>query len=84
MVETLREAAVTHLVTIGGDDTGLSSRYISEHSTGVIRSVHVPKTIDNDLPLPPHVPTFGFQTARHVGVELVRNLMEDAKSTRRW
>jgi 6-phosphofructokinase 1 len=44
----------------------------------------VPKTIDNDLPLPPHVPTFGFQTARHVGVELVRNLMEDARSTRRW
>ena len=44
----------------------------------------MPKTIDNDLPLPPHVPTFGFQTARHVGVALVRNLMEDARSTRRW
>ena len=84
VIETLLEAGVTHLVTIGGDDTALSSRYISEHSTGAIRSVHVPKTIDNDLPLPPHVPTFGFQTARHIGVELVRNLMEDAKSTRRW
>jgi ATP-dependent phosphofructokinase / diphosphate-dependent phosphofructokinase len=84
VIETLREAGVTHLVTIGGDDTALSSRYISERSMGDIRSVHVPKTIDNDLPLPPHVPTFGFQTARHVGVELVRNLMEDAKSTRRW
>jgi 6-phosphofructokinase 1 len=46
--------------------------------------VHVPKTIDNDLPLPEHIPTFGFQTARHVGAELVRNLMEDARSTRRW
>ncbi|HEU4689704.1 MAG TPA: 6-phosphofructokinase, partial [Vicinamibacterales bacterium] len=75
---------ITHLVTIGGDDTALSSRYVSERSGGAIRSVHVPKTIDNDLPLPPHVPTFGFQTARHVGVELVRNLMEDARSTRRW
>ena len=84
VIDTLREAAVTHLVTIGGDDTALSSRYISERSTGAIRSVHVPKTIDNDLPLPPHIPTFGFQTARHVGVELVRNLMEDARSTRRW
>jgi ATP-dependent phosphofructokinase / diphosphate-dependent phosphofructokinase len=30
------------------------------------------------------VPTFGFQTARHTGVELLRNLMEDARSTRRW
>jgi 6-phosphofructokinase 1 len=84
VVDMLRESSVTHLVTIGGDDTALSSRYISEHSGGVIRTVHVPKTIDNDLPLPLHVPTFGFQTARHVGVELVRNLMEDARSTRRW
>ena len=84
VIETLQQAGITHLVTIGGDDTALSSRYVSEHSTGAIRSVHVPKTIDNDLPLPPHVPTFGFQTARHVGVELVRNLMEDARSTRRW
>ena len=84
VIDTLQRAGATHLVTIGGDDTALSSRYVSEHSTGPIRSVHVPKTIDNALPLPPHVPTFGFQTARHVGVELVRNLMEDARSTRRW
>jgi ATP-dependent phosphofructokinase / diphosphate-dependent phosphofructokinase len=84
VVEMLRDAGIAHLVTIGGDDTALSSRHVSEHATGAIRTVHVPKTIDNDLPLPPHVPTFGFQTARHVGVELVRNLMEDAKSTRRW
>jgi ATP-dependent phosphofructokinase / diphosphate-dependent phosphofructokinase len=84
VVEMLQQAGITHLVTIGGDDTALSSRHVSEHSAGAIRSVHVPKTIDNDLPLPPHVPTFGFQTARHVGVELVRNLMEDARSTRRW
>jgi 6-phosphofructokinase 1 len=84
VIDMLGAAAITHLVTIGGDDTALSSSYISEQSGGAIRTVHVPKTIDNDLPLPPHVPTFGFQTARHVGVELVRNLMEDARSTRRW
>jgi 6-phosphofructokinase len=84
VVDMLNEAGITHLVTIGGDDTALSARIISERSNGAIRSVHVPKTIDNDLPLPPHVPTFGFQTARHVGVEIVRNLMDDARSTRRW
>ncbi len=84
VIETLQQAGVTHLVTIGGDDTALSARYVSEQSTGSVCTAHVPKTIDNDLPLPPHIPTFGFQTARHVGVELVRNLMEDAKSTRRW
>jgi len=84
VLEMLQQAGITHLVTIGGDDTALSSRSVSEQSAGAIHSVHVPKTIDNDLPLPPHVSTFGFQTARHVGVELVRNLMEDARSTRRW
>jgi 6-phosphofructokinase 1 len=84
VLDTLQQAGITYLVTIGGDDTALSSSYVAERSAGAIRSAHVPKTIDNDLPLPPHVPTFGFQTARHVGVELVRNLMEDAKSTRRW
>ncbi len=83
-VETLLGAGVTHLVTIGGDDTALSSSSVAAHSGGRIRAAHVPKTIDNDLPLPPHIPTFGFQTARHVGVELVQNLMEDARSTGRW
>jgi ATP-dependent phosphofructokinase / diphosphate-dependent phosphofructokinase len=46
--------------------------------------VHVPKTIDNDLDLAPYVDTFGFQTARHHGVEIVKNLMVDAKTTSRW
>jgi 6-phosphofructokinase len=84
VVETLRHLGVTHLVTIGGDDTALSSSFVAERSGHHIRVVHVPKTIDNDLPLPAHVPTFGYQTARHVGVELVSNLMEDARSTKRW
>src|SRR5919197_430932 len=84
VIETLHSMNVTHLMTIGGDDTALSSSFVAERSDHQIRVVHVPKTIDNDLPLPPHIPTFGYQTARHVGVELVQNLMEDAKSTKRW
>jgi 6-phosphofructokinase len=84
VVQTFRQLGVTHLVTIGGDDTALSSNFVAEHSEGQISVVHVPKTIDNDLPLPSHIPTFGYQTARHYGVELVQNLMEDARSTKRW
>ena len=84
VVETLRAAGVTHLVTIGGDDTALSASFVAERSNHGISVAHVPKTIDNDLPLPSHIPTFGYQTARHVGVELVQNLMEDARSTKRW
>jgi len=44
----------------------------------------VPKTIDNDVPLPEGVDTFGFQTARDVATTIVANLMEDAKTTNRW
>jgi 6-phosphofructokinase 1 len=75
---------VTDLITIGGDDTAFSALSLDQHSEGRIHVVHVPKSIDNDLDLPPHVDTFGFQTARHVGVEIVKNLLVDAKTTSRW
>ena len=75
---------MSQLITIGGDDTAFSAMQARAHGAGRIRVVHVPKTIDNDLDLPPHVDTFGFQTARHFGVEIVKNLMVDAKTTSRW
>src|SRR6185295_9893096 len=53
-------------------------------AAGLVHVVHVPKTIDNDLDLPHGIPTFGFQTARHVAVEIVKNLMVDARTTSRW
>ena len=55
-----------------------------EKHAGRMRVVHVPKTIDNDLFLPDDVDTFGFQTARHYGADIVKNLMVDAKTTSRW
>ena len=72
------------LLTIGGDDTAFSAMSLDRQAAGRIRVVHVPKTIDNDLDLPAHVDTFGFQSARHYGVEIVKNLMVDAKTTSRW
>jgi 6-phosphofructokinase len=72
------------LVTIGGDDTAYSGYQVHKHAAGAIRVAHVPKTIDNDLPLPGSTPTFGFETARHYGVTIVRNLAEDARTTSRW
>ena len=61
-----------------------SAMKLAEAARGRLRVVHVPKTIDNDLDLPADVDTFGFQTARHIGVEIVKNLMVDAKTTSRW
>ena len=83
-IDSLQRLGVSQLVTIGGDDTAFSAMKLEERAAGRIRVVHVPKTIDNDLDLPPHVDTFGFQSARHYGVEIVKNLMVDAKTTSRW
>ena len=75
---------VSGVITIGGDDTCFSALKLEQIAGGRLRVVHVPKTIDNDLDLPQGIPTFGFQTARHVGVEIVKNLMVDAKTTSHW
>jgi 6-phosphofructokinase 1 len=83
-VKSLLRLNVTQLITIGGDDTAFSAMNLERHAAGAIRVVHVPKTIDNDLDLPAHIDTFGYQTARHYGVEIVKNLMVDAKTTSRW
>lgn len=83
-VTSLLRLNVDKLITIGGDDTAFSALKVNEMASGRIRVVHVPKTIDNDLDLPHGIPTFGFQTARHIGVEVVKNLMVDAQTTSRW
>jgi 6-phosphofructokinase 1 len=83
-VISLQRLNVAQLITIGGDDTAYSAMKVEEAARGRIRVVHVPKTIDNDLDLPAYVDTFGFQTARHIGVDIVKNLMVDAKTTSRW
>ena len=83
-VRTLQALGIDALVTIGGDDTAYSAQKVAEAAGGRLKVAHVPKTIDNDLPLPRGTSTFGFQTARHWGVELVNNLMTDAMTTRRW
>ncbi|MEX5284445.1 diphosphate--fructose-6-phosphate 1-phosphotransferase [Selenomonas sputigena] len=88
VVDTLTELGVTHVVTIGGDDTAYSAMAVSNYARQIGRTinvVHVPKTIDNDLPLPEGIPTFGFETARAFGTEEIENLMEDARtSNNRW
>ncbi len=86
--ETLTELGVNYLVTVGGDDTAFSAMSVAAYAKKngyTINAVHVPKTIDNDLPLPEGIPTFGFETARAIGAEEVANLIEDARTTNnRW
>jgi len=84
VLAVFKRLGVNALVSIGGDDTAYSASQVYRCAAGAIRVAHVPKTIDNDLPLPGSTPTFGFETARHLGVAIVRNLVEDAKTTSRW
>ena len=83
-VKSLRSLGITHMLCIGGDDTTFGAKKIAEAAGGAIHVVTVPKTIDNDLPLPDNMPTFGFETARAVGTAIVETLMEDARTTTRW
>ena len=75
------------LVTIGGDDTASTANRISKFlaSSGFpIQNIHVPKTIDNDLPLPEGSPTFGYYSAKDAGVHLVQTIYEDARTSGNW
>lgn len=75
------------LVTIGGDDTASTatriSNYLNKHSVKV-QNIHVPKTIDNDLPLPEGQPTFGYQSAKEEGVRIATTIYEDARTSGNW
>jgi 6-phosphofructokinase 1 len=83
VAETLKRLNVDHLITIGGDDTAFAASRLVLALDG-LTVAHVPKTIDNDLPLPSDIVTFGFATACNLGKDLVRNLMQDAATTERW
>ena len=83
-VTALDGLGVRYLVCIGGDDTTYGAAMIAERTQGRIGIATVPKTIDNDLPLPDDAPTFGFETARAVGTGIVETLIEDARTTGRW
>jgi len=83
-VRALQELSVRYLVCIGGDDTTTAAAKIAARAKHKLSVVTVPKTIDNDLPLPENLPTFGFETARSAGTTVVECLMEDARPTGRW
>jgi 6-phosphofructokinase 1 len=75
------------LVTIGGDDTASTANRLSkflEKNKVKVSNIHVPKTIDNDLPLPEGIPTFGYHSAKEEGVRIGTTLYEDARTSGNW
>lgn len=67
------------LAIIGGDGSAYLSRETARQVKH-IQVVHLPKTIDNDLPLPESNPSFGFETARSTGSTIVSTLVVDART----
>jgi len=84
VLTSLEALKIGYLATIGGEDTMFAASQLVRRANGRIRVVHVPKTMDNDLPLPGEIPTFGFESERQIGFNLVQNLMEDSRATNRW
>ncbi|MEZ4278708.1 MAG: 6-phosphofructokinase [Myxococcota bacterium] len=84
VVDALGRLGIDHLISIGGDDTCFSARTVGAAAGNHLRVAHVPKTIDNDLPLPPGIPTFGFETARATASGILATLQEDARTAGRW
>jgi 6-phosphofructokinase 1 len=75
------------LVTIGGDDTASTANRLTKYLAGQkldVKNIHVPKTIDNDLPLPEGTPTFGYHSAKEEGVRLATTIYEDARTSGNW
>ncbi len=86
-LELFKENDIKLLVTVGGDDTASTANRIAkflEEKKYPIANIHVPKTIDNDLPLPNNTPTFGFNSAKDEGAHIARTAYEDARTSGNW
>ena len=86
-VDFFRKNNVKLLVTIGGDDTASTANRLTKYLAGQkldVKNIHVPKTIDNDLPLPEGTPTFGYHSAKEEGVRLSSTIYEDARTSGNW
>jgi len=86
-IDFFKKNNVKLLVTIGGDDTASTAnrlaKYLAKQKLDV-KNIHVPKTIDNDLPLPEGTPTFGYHSAKEEGVRISSTIYEDARTSGNW
>ena len=82
IAENLRRLEIDAVIYIGGNDSAAMLQRLAAHSEA--QTVHAIKTIDNDLPLPPGVPTFGFESARATASGVLSTLLEDARTSGRW
>lgn len=86
-LKLFEENNIKLLVTVGGDDTASTANRVAkflQEKHYPIRNIHVPKTIDNDLPLPMNTPTFGYNSAKAEGTRIATTVYEDARTSGNW
>ena len=86
-LDFFKENNIQLLVTVGGDDTASTANRVAKflaEKNYKIANIHVPKTIDNDLPLPMEAPTFGYQSAKAEGARIASTVYEDARTSGNW
>ena len=80
------------VVVVGGDDSNTNAAVLAEYlSEGVkkdgggVQVIGVPKTIDGDLQIGDLLPiSFGFDTATSIFAELIGNILQDTRSSRKY
>ncbi|GHU96856.1 pyrophosphate--fructose 6-phosphate 1-phosphotransferase [Bacteroidia bacterium] len=86
-LDFFKQNNVKLLVTVGGDDTASTANRVAKFLLDKkypIANIHVPKTIDNDLPLPNGTPTFGYESAREGGAHIATVVYDDARTSENW
>lgn len=79
---------VDFMLVIGGDDSASALSRLADYAKRMgyakLCASFIPKTIDNDLPLPMGTKTLGFETARSAGAKIAETLIKDAASDGCW
>ena len=76
VLANLKRFDLDALIALGGEDTlGVASKLYTQHG---VKTVGVPKTMDNDLSLTDY--TFGFDSAASVALEAIDRLRDTARS----
>lgn len=78
ILDQIKKEAFNAIFFIGGDDTATNAFYLASHTPCQI--IHIPKTIDGDLP----VRSFGFDTAVSRFAQWISWLKADARSLRKY
>ena len=81
MKKTYKDAKLDCLLCLGGNGTHKTANLLSQEGLNIIG---LPKTIDNDLPLPKGTPTFGYESAKDKGAVIARAVYVDARTSGNW